>query len=164
MTARVGQGIISAIGSCDSYRDALGDPMVITRMVLAKRLDSQTAFAIVSIDIADIDVGTNIGAKLQIDQANADVRVARADAEKRRAMAIARQQEMRAEVAKSRALLVLAEAEIPTAIAMAFRRGQLHTRRQRQETDTRNTTELTKSDEFTRDHHARQKVVGIQDT
>ena len=162
VVARVGQSIISAIGSCNSYRDALGDPMVITRQVIAKGLDSQTAFAIVSIDIADIDVGTNIGAKLQIDQAEADVRVARAAAEKRRAMAIARQQEMRAEVAKSRALLVLAEAEIPAAIAMAFRRGQLHTRRLRRETDSRNTTELTKSGEFTLAHHTRTTVVGIQ--
>jgi uncharacterized protein YqfA (UPF0365 family) len=136
--------------------------MVITRQVIAKGLDSQTAFAIVSIDIADIDVGTNIGAKLQIEQAEADARVARAAAEKRRAMAIARQREMRAEVAKSRVLLVLAEAEIPTAIAMAVRRGQLHTRRLRRETDSRNTTELTKSDEFTLAHHTRTTVVGIQ--
>ena len=133
VVARVGQSIISAIGSCDSYREALGDPTVITRQVIAKGLDSQTAFAIVSIDIADIDVGTNIGAKLQIDQADADVRVARAAAEKRRAMAIARQQEMRAELAKSRALLVLAEAEIPAPLAIAFRTGQLHTRRLRRE-------------------------------
>jgi len=107
-------------------------------------------------------VVTNIGAKLQIDQAEADARVARAAAEKRRAMAIARQQEMRAELAKSRALLVLAEAEIPAALAMAFRTGQLHIRPLRRETDTRNKTEVTKSDEFTRNHHARQKNVGIQ--
>ncbi len=129
VVARVGQSIISAIGSCDSHREALGDPMIITRQVIAKGLDSQTAFAIVSIDIADIDVGTNIGAKLQIDQADADVRVARAAAEKRRAAALARQQEMRAELANSRAKLVLADAEIPAALAMAFRTGQLHTRR-----------------------------------
>jgi uncharacterized protein YqfA (UPF0365 family) len=162
VVARVGQSIISAIGSCNSYREALGDPMVITRQVIAKGLDSQTAFAVVSIDIADIDVGTNIGAKLQIDQAEADVRVARAAAEKRRAMAIARQQQMRAELAKSRALLVLAEAEIPAALALAFRTGQLHTRPLRRETDTKMKTEVTKSDEFTRNQHARQKVVGIQ--
>lgn len=123
--ARVGQSIISAIGSCASYREALSDPMVITRQVLAKGLDSQTAFAIVSIDIADIDVGENIGAKLQIDQANADVRVARAAAEKRRAMAIARQQEMTAKLAQSRAKFVRAEAEIPVAMAGVFRTGQL---------------------------------------
>lgn len=127
VVARVGQGIISAIGACDNYREALGDPMVITRQVLEKGLDSQTAFAIVSIDIADIDVGTNIGAQLQIDQANADVRVARAAAEKRRASAIARQQEMTAKVAQNRAMLVLAEAEIPAAIATAIRAGQLYT-------------------------------------
>lgn len=162
VVARVGQSIISAIGSCNSYRDALGDPMVISRQVIAKGLDSQTAFAIVSIDIADIDVGTNIGAKLQIDQAEADVRVARAAAEKRRAMAIARQQEMRAEVAKSRVLLVLAEAEIPTAIAMAFGKEQLHTRRLRRETDSRNTTERTTSNEFTLAHHTRPTVVNFQ--
>lgn len=121
VVARVGQSIISAIGSCDGYREALGDPTVITRQVIAKGLDSQTAFAIVSIDIADIDVGTNVGAKLQVDQADADVRVARAAAEKQRAVAIARQQEMRAKLAKSRAMLVLAEAEIPAALATAFR-------------------------------------------
>jgi uncharacterized protein YqfA (UPF0365 family) len=140
--ARVGQSIISAIGSCDSYRDALGDPMVITRMILAKGLDSQTAFAIVSIDVADIDVGVNIGAKLQIARADADVRVARADAERRRAMALARQQEMRAELAKSRALLVLAEAEIPATLATAFRTGRFHTRRRRRETETGNNLEF----------------------
>ncbi|MCR9292963.1 MAG: flotillin-like protein FloA [bacterium] len=144
VVARVGQGIISAIGACDSYREALGDPMVITRQVISKGLDSQTAFAIVSIDIADIDVGTNIGAKLQIDQANADVRVALAASEKRRAMAIARQQEMRAELAKSRALLVRAEAEVPAALAAAFRKGQLHARHPRQDTDTRHLTAVTK--------------------
>jgi uncharacterized protein YqfA (UPF0365 family) len=136
--ARVGQGIISAIGSCKSYLDALGDPTVITRKVLAKGLDSQTAFAIVSIDIADIDVGMNIGARLQIDQADADVRVARANAERRRAMAIARQQEMKAELANSRASMVLAEAEIPAALSVAFRTGHLHTGYQRGGTDNRN--------------------------
>ncbi|MEQ9409074.1 MAG: flotillin-like protein FloA [Fuerstiella sp.] len=123
--ARVGQGIVSAIGSCDSYRDALADPLVITRQVLAKGLDSQTAFAIVSIDIADIDVGANIGATLQSDQANADIRIARAHAEKRRAMAVARQQEMVALTTENQAAIVLAEAEIPAAIAAAFRKGQL---------------------------------------
>ena len=131
VVARVGQGIISAIGSCHSYRDALSDPRVITRKVLADGLDSQTAFTIVSVNIADIDVGQNIGAKLQIDQADADVRVARAAAEKRRAMAIARQQEMRAKVAQSRAMLVLAETEIPAALAVAFRAGQLYSKRGR---------------------------------
>ena len=162
VVARVGQSIISAIGSCNSYREALGDPMIITRQVIAKGLDSQTAFAIVSIDIADIDVGVNIGAQLQSDQANADVRVARADAEKRRAMAIARQQEMRTELAKSRARLVLAEAEIPAAIAMAVRAGQLHTRRLRREPNTRNSTDLTTSGGITLAHNSRTNGVGIK--
>jgi uncharacterized protein YqfA (UPF0365 family) len=130
VVARVGQSIISAIGTCDSYRDALGDPTVITRQVIAKGLDSRTAFAIVSIDIADIDVGTNIGAKLQIEQSEADIRVARAEAEKRRAMAIAKLQEMRAKSAANRALLVLAEAKIPPAIGVALRGGQIRLRRQ----------------------------------
>lgn len=139
VVARVGQSIISAIGSCDSYREALHDPTVITQQVIAKGLDSQTAFAIVSIDIADIDVGSNIGAVLQIDQANADGRVARAAAEQRRAMAMARQQEMRALLAESRAKLVFAEAKIPTALAMAFRAGQLDTRHVPRETDAKQT-------------------------
>ncbi|MCA9064217.1 MAG: flotillin-like FloA family protein [Planctomycetaceae bacterium] len=156
--ARVGQGIISAIGSCNSYREALRDPMVITRKVIAKGLDSETAFAIVSIDIAAIDVGTNIGAQLQIAQAGAAVRVARAAAEKRRAMAIARQQEMSAELAKSRAMLVSAEAEIPMAIAMAFRKGQLHAGHLRRETEVG----IARSDEFTRNYHAGRRVIGIQ--
>lgn len=125
--ARVGQGIVSAIGSCNSYRDALADPLVITRNVLAKGLDSQTAFAIVSIDIADIDVGVNIGADLQIAQAKADVRIARAYAEKRRAMAVARKQEMVALTRENEAAIVMAESEIPVAIATAFRKGILRT-------------------------------------
>ena len=125
--ARVGQSIISAIGSCDNYQDALGDPMVITRQVLEKKLDSQTAFSIVSIDIADIDVGVNIGAVLQSDQAEAEIRIARAAAEKRRSMAIARQQEMKARVAEQRANLVLANAKVPAAMAAAFRDGQYRT-------------------------------------
>ena len=128
--ARVGQGIVSAIGSCASYRDALSDPFVITRQVFDRALDSQTAFAIVSIDIADIDVGTNIGAQLRIDQAEADIRVTRAHAEQRRAMAIAREQEMIALTRENQAAVVLAEADIPPAIAMAFRAGQFRARRQ----------------------------------
>jgi len=123
--ARVGQGIVSAIGSCESYRDALADPMIITRQVLAKGLDCQTAFAIVSIDIADIDVGANIGAILQTSQAEADIRIARAHAEQRRAMAVAREQEMVALTRENEAAVVLAEAEIPSAMAAALRRGQL---------------------------------------
>lgn len=128
--ARVGQSIISAIGSCESYRDALSNPRLITRSVIEAGLDSQTAFAIVSIDIADIDVGANIGAKLQIDQANADIRIAIAYAEQRRAMALAAEQEMVALTREYEALVVLAEATIPKAIAVAFREGQLRARRQ----------------------------------
>lgn len=123
--ARIGQGIVAAIGSCDQYQDALTDPLVITRRVLEKGLDSQTAFAIVSIDIADISVGANIGAELQIDQANADIRIARAEAEKRRAMAVAREQEMIALTRENQAAVVLAEAQVPRALAAAFRIGQL---------------------------------------
>ncbi|MFN5077809.1 MAG: flotillin-like protein FloA [Planctomyces sp.] len=128
--ARVGQGIVSAIGLCPSYRDALADPMVITRNVLSRGLDSQTAFEIVSIDIADISVGDNIGANLLIDQAEADKRIARADAEKRRAMAVAREQEMVALTRENEATVVLAEAAIPAAVATAFRTGHLRGSRQ----------------------------------
>ncbi|HRA87287.1 MAG TPA: flotillin-like protein FloA [Planctomycetaceae bacterium] len=123
--ARVGQGIVTAIGSCDTYREALADPFIITRQVLAKGLDSQTAFSIVSIDIADIDVGTNVGAALQITRADADIRIARAEAEKRRAMAVAREQEMVALTREHEATVVLAEASIPMAVADSFRTGQL---------------------------------------
>ncbi len=128
--ARVGQGIVSAIGSCESYRDALADPLLITRQVIEKGLDSQTAFDIVSIDIADIDVGENIGAKLQADQAEADIRIARAHAEQRRAMAVAREQQMIALIQEHRAAVVLAESLIPSAIAEAFRNGQLRAKPQ----------------------------------
>jgi uncharacterized protein YqfA (UPF0365 family) len=123
--ARVGEAIVTAIGSCESYRQALADPLLITRQVIQRGLDSQTAFEIVSIDIADIDVGRNVGAQLQIDQANADIRIARADAEQRRAMAVAREQEMIALIAERRAAVVLAEAQIPAAIAGAYRDGNL---------------------------------------
>ncbi|MFN6314993.1 MAG: flotillin-like protein FloA [Planctomyces sp.] len=128
--ARVGQGIVSAIGMCPNYKDALADPMVITRNVLSRGLDSQTAFEIVSIDIADISVGDNIGANLLIDQAEADKRIARADAEKRRAMAVAREQEMVALTRENEATVVLAEAAIPAAVATAFRTGHLRGIRQ----------------------------------
>lgn len=127
--ARVGEGIVSAIGSCESYREALSNPRLISQQVTSAGLDSQSSFAIVSIDIADIDVGTNIGAKLQIDQANADIRIARAHAETRRAMAVALEQEMMALTKQYAAVLVLAEAEIPLAEAQAFRRGQLRAHR-----------------------------------
>jgi len=127
--ARVGQGVVSAIGLCSSYRDVLADPLVITRKVIDMNLNSQSAFAIVSIDIADIDVGANIGERLRIVSANTDIRIARAVAEKRRAMAVAREQEMVALTTEHQADVVLAEALIPHAIAGAFRTGNLGTRK-----------------------------------
>lgn len=123
--ARVGESIISSIGSSATHQDVLENPDRISKAVLARGLDAHTAFEIVSIDIADIDVGENIGARLQADQAEADTRVARANAEKRRAEAVAGEQEMKAEVAHNRALLVLAEAEVPKAMAEAFRAGNM---------------------------------------
>lgn len=121
--ARVGESIISSIGNSASHQVVLENPDLISRTVLRRGLDAQTAFQIVSIDIADIDVGDNIGARLRADQAEADVRVARAHAEQRRAEAIAMEQENRAKVAENRAGLVLAEAEVPRAMAIAFKRG-----------------------------------------
>jgi uncharacterized protein YqfA (UPF0365 family) len=123
--ARVGEGIVSAIGSADDHKKVLENPDRISKTVLARRLDSQTAFEIVSIDIADIDVGQNIGARLQADQAEADTRVARARAEGRRAMAVAAEQEQMAAIEESRSKLVEAEAEVPKAMAEAFRTGRL---------------------------------------
>lgn len=123
--ARVGEGIVAAIGSCESHKLVLANPMLIAKAVLDKSLDSQTAFEIVSIDIADIDVGDNIGARLQADQAEADVRVARAKAEERRARAVAQEQEMKALTAENRAKVVLAEAQVPMAIAEAYKMGRL---------------------------------------
>jgi uncharacterized protein YqfA (UPF0365 family) len=123
--ARVGEGIVSAIGSAERHSDVLENPDVISKTVLARRLDANTAFEIVSIDIADIDVGANIGARLQADQAEADTRVARANAEGRRAMAVAREQEMIASIEESRAGLVAAEAEVPKAVAEALTSGQV---------------------------------------
>jgi uncharacterized protein YqfA (UPF0365 family) len=129
--ARVGEGIITSIGSAASHKSVLENPDRISRAVLERGLDSQTAFEIVSIDIADIDVGDNIGARLQADQAEADTRVARAKAERRRAEAIAAEQEMKANVAENRARLVMAEAEVPLAMAEAFRQGTLQANSQR---------------------------------
>jgi uncharacterized protein YqfA (UPF0365 family) len=123
--ARVGEGIVSAIGSAEKHTDVLQNPDRISKAVLARRLDSQTAFEIVSIDIADVDVGDNIGARLQADQAEAGMRVARANAEGRRTMAVAKEQEMVAQIEESRAKLVEAEAEVPKAIADAIRGGTL---------------------------------------
>jgi len=123
--ARVGEGIVTAIGSATDYKDVLENPDHISKAVLHKGLDANTAFEILSIDIADIDVGENIGAKLQADQAESDKRRFQAEAEKRRAMAIAQEQENTAKVAENRALVVLAESEVPKAIADAFRKGNL---------------------------------------
>jgi uncharacterized protein YqfA (UPF0365 family) len=123
--ARVGEGIVKAIGSAKDHKEVLANPNLISQAVLKNSLDSQTAFEIVSIDVADIDVGENIGAKLQADQAAADLRVAQAAAEQRRAAAVAREQEMQAAVVENRAKVVLAEAEVPLAISQAFRSGQL---------------------------------------
>ena len=123
--ARVGEGIITSIGSAANHLEVLENPDRISKAVLDRGLDAHTAFEIVSIDIADIDVGENIGARLQADQAEADTRVARALAEQRRAEAIAAEQEMKARVAENRAAFVLAEAEVPRAMAKAFRDGNL---------------------------------------
>lgn len=123
--ARVGEGIVSAIGSAASHKAVLENPDIISKAVLAKKLDSQTAFEIVSIDIADIDVGANIGARLQADQAEADTAVARANAEGKRANAVAEEQEMQAKIEQSRAEVVEAEAAVPRAMAEAFRSGRL---------------------------------------
>jgi len=123
--ARVGEGIVSTIGSSKTHKEVLENPDAISKTVLAKGLDSGTAFEILSIDIADVDIGENIGAKLQADQAEADLKVARAKAEERRAAAVALEQEMTAEVARQRARVVEAEAEVPKAMADAFRKGNL---------------------------------------
>jgi uncharacterized protein YqfA (UPF0365 family) len=123
VVARVGEGIVSAIGSADSYKLVLENPDRISKAVLAKGLDSGTAFEILSIDIADVDIGENIGAKLQAEQADADKRVAQAKAEVRRAAAVAAEQEMRARTQEMRAKVVEAEAEVPEAMAQAFRSG-----------------------------------------
>ncbi len=129
--ARVGEGIITSIGSAVDHPEVMESPDKISTAVLSRGLDAQTAFEIVSIDIADIDVGQNIGARLQADQAEADVRVARAKAEERRAMANAREQEMRAAVARNRSKVVLAEAEVPQAMSAAFREGNLQSVKQK---------------------------------
>lgn len=123
--ARVGEGIVTSIGSSTSHADVLANPDVVSKTVLNKGLDSGTAFEILSIDIADVDVGKNIGAQLQTDQAEADKRIAQAKAEERRAMAVAREQEMVASVQEMRAKVVEAEAEVPKALAAALRDGNL---------------------------------------
>ena len=123
--ARVGEGIITSIGSADSHFTVMEHPDQISKAVLHRGLDAQTAFQIVSIDIADIDVGENIGARLQADQAEADTRVARAKAEERRSFAIAREQEMKAAVSENRARVLSAEAQVPKAMSEAFRAGRI---------------------------------------
>lgn len=123
--ARVGEGIVTTVGSSKSHEEVLENPDSISKTVLDKGLDSGTAFEILSIDIADIDIGRNIGAKLQMDQAEADKRIAEAKAEERRAMAVAKEQEMKAEVQAMRAKVVESEAEVPLALANALREGKL---------------------------------------
>ncbi len=123
--ARIGEGIVTTVGSAGSHKDVLENPDMISKTVLGKGLDSGTAFEILSIDIADIDVGRNIGAQLQMDQAEADKRIAEAKAEERRAMAVALEQEMRAKTQEMKALVVEAEAEVPKAMANALREGKL---------------------------------------
>lgn len=123
--ARVGEGIVTTIGSAKNHKEVLENPDIISKTVLSKGLDAGTAFEILSIDIADIDIGENIGAKLQMDQAEADKNIAQAKAEERRAMAVAEEQEMKAKAQEARANVIQAEAEIPKAIAEAFKSGNL---------------------------------------
>jgi uncharacterized protein YqfA (UPF0365 family) len=123
--ARVGEGIVTTVGSAETHKDVLENPDMISRTVLNKGLDAGTAYEILSIDIADIDIGRNIGAQLQTDQAEADKRIAQAKAEERRAMAVAKEQEMKASVEEMRAKVVEAEAEVPKALAAALREGKL---------------------------------------
>ena len=123
--ARVGEGIIASIGAAETHLEVMENPDRVSRAVLERGLDSHTAFEIVSINIANLEVGQNIGARLQADQAEANTRVARAKAEERRALAMAREQEMKAAVAKNRAMVMLAEADVPLAMANAFREGKL---------------------------------------
>lgn len=123
--ARVGEGIVTSIGSATSHKEVLENPDTISKLVLDKGLDAGTAFEILSIDIADIDIGKNIGAELQMDQANADKNIAQARAEERRAMAVAEEQEMKAKAQEARAKVIEAEKEVPTAISEAFRSGNL---------------------------------------
>ncbi|MCY8279197.1 flotillin-like protein FloA, partial [Bacillus inaquosorum] len=125
IVARVGEGIVSTIGSSDNHKKVLENPDMISQTVLGKGLDSGTAFEILSIDIADVDIGKNIGAILQTDQAEADKNIAQAKAEERRAMAVAQEQEMRARVEEMRAKVVEAEAEVPLAMAEALREGNI---------------------------------------
>jgi len=148
--ARVGEGIVSAIGTADSYKEVLENPDRISKTVLSRGLDSNTAFEILSIDIADVDVGDNIGAKLQAEQAEADKRVAQARAEVRRAAAVAAEQEMRARTQEMRAKVVEAEAQVPQAMSEAFRAGNLgimdYVRMKNVESDTQMRASIAGSD------------------
>ena len=149
--ARVGEGIVSTIGSSASHKAVLENPDNISKTVLGKGLDSGTAFEILSIDIADVDVGKNIGAELQTDQAEADKRIAQAKAEERRAMAVAQEQEMKARTQEMRAKVVEAEAQIPLAISEAFRKGSLgvmdYTRYQNVNADTEMRRSISRGDD-----------------
>ena len=122
--ARVGEGIVTTIGSTEHHKKVLENPDLISKVVLSKGLDSGTAFEILSIDIADVNIGKNIGAQLQTDQANADKNIAQAKAEERRAMAVASEQEMKARISEMRAQLIAMEAQVPLALAQAFREGR----------------------------------------
>lgn len=151
IVARVGEGIVTTIGSAKNHMEVLENPDRISKVVLSRGLDSGTAFEILSIDIADIDVGDNIGARLKIDQAEADKKVAQAQAERQRALAVAREQEMTALVEENRAKVVLAEAEVPKAMADAFRSGRLgvmdYYQMQNVVADTRMRTSIASDDE-----------------
>ncbi|WP_039053958.1 MULTISPECIES: flotillin-like protein FloA [Sphingobacterium] len=151
--ARVGEGIVTTIGSSADHKEVLENPDRISKTVLAKGLDSGTAFEILSIDIADMDIGENVGAKLQTDQAEADLKVANARAEERRAMAVANEQEMRAKAQEAKAKVIEAEAQVPMAIAEAFRNGNLgimdyyRLKNLQADTDMRNSISNPKGDE-----------------
>jgi len=151
IVARVGEGIVTTIGSSENHKKVLENPDMISRVVLQRGLDAGTAFEILSIDIADVDVGENIGAQLQTKQAEADKQIAQARAEERRAMAFAREQEMRAQVVEMRARVVEAEAEVPKAMAQAFREGNLgimdYYRMKNVEADTDMRQSIAKMDE-----------------
>ena len=155
--ARVGEGIVSAIGSATTYSQVLENPDAISRAVLDKGLDAGTAFEILSIDIADLDVGKNIGAALQTDQAEADLQVAQARAETRRAMAVAQEQEMKAKVEEMKAKVVEAEAEVPLAMAFAFREGNMgifdYYNMKNIKSDTGMRDAIASSDKSETDHH-----------
>jgi len=157
--ARVGEGIVTTIGSAESHNKVLENPDSISKRVLEKGLDAGTAFEILSIDIADIDVGDNIGANLQAAQAEADTRVARAKAEERRAFAVALEQEMMAAVQENRAKVILAEAEVPLAIAEAFRKGNLGVTDYYQLRNIQADTEMRSSIAGTGANNARREAV-----